>query len=498
MISICIIGSGFSGLGLAIRLRQEGRDDFVVLERGLEVGGTWRDNTYPGCACDIQSHLYSFSFAPNPEWSRAYSPQPEILQYLIDCADRFDVRKFCRFGVNVTGLEWRGDHWSVRCADGSELRARSVVMAVGPLSEPSIPRFEGSFAGRQFHSAEWEASFDARGLRVGVVGNGASAVQFIPLLQKEASRLVVFQRTAAWVVPRPNRAFASFEKWIFRNVPGARASLRGAIYWVREVFSMAFTHPRWMRILEWMALRQLARDVRDPVLRAKLTPHYTIGCKRILLSDDYWPSLTAPNVDVVTDSIVRLEDGAVVTRGSDLSGGEVDLIRAEERSGAVSGESRYELDALIYATGFRVTDSPFYARVIGREGISLEATWNGSPKAYLGTMTRGFPNLFFLLGPNTGLGHTSVVLMIEAQIEHLLKVLERLKSARSIEPRASAQDEFVSGVDREMRTTVWNAGGCRSWYLDRTGRNSTIWPKSVVSYRKLMESKNLEGYEVLT
>jgi cation diffusion facilitator CzcD-associated flavoprotein CzcO len=475
VISICIIGSGFSGLGLAIRLRQEGHGDFVVLERGLEVGGTWRDNTYPGCACDIQSHLYSFSFAPNPEWSRAYSPQPEILRYLIGCADRFDVRKFCRFGVNVTGLEWRGDHWSIRCADGSELSARSVVMATGPLSEPSIPRFEGSFAGRQFHSAEWDASFDARGLRVGVVGNGASAVQFIPLLQKEAKHLVVFQRTAAWVVPRPNRAFASFEKWIFRNVPGARASLRGAIYWAREVFSLTFRHPRWMRILEWMSLRRLKREVRDPVLRAKLTPHYTIGCKRILLSDDYWPSLAAPNVDVVTDPIMRLEEGAAVTSGS-----------------------RYELDALIYATGFRVTDSPFYAHVIGREGISLETTWKGSPKAYLGTMTRGFPNLFFLLGPNTGLGHTSVVLMIEAQIEHLLKVFDRLKSARAVEPRASAQDEFIGDVDRDLKTTVWNAGGCRSWYLDRTGRNSTIWPKSVVSYRKLMESKNLEGYEVLT
>ncbi len=478
MIGVCIIGAGFSGLGLAIRLRQEGREDFVILERGREVGGTWRDNTYPGCACDIQSHLYSFSFAPNPDWSRAYSPQSEILRYLIDCSERFDVRRFCRFGVTVVGCEWSGDHWVVKCADGSEIAAHSVVMAVGPLSEPSIPSFDGVFRGPRFHSAKWEAGFDPRGLRVGVIGNGASAVQFIPFLQREASRLVLFQRTAAWVVPRPNRVFHGLEKSVFRKLPFVRAILRAGIYWAREVFSYAFRYPRIMRVLEWMALRQLARDVGDPVLRAKLTPSYTIGCKRILLSDDYWPALAAPNVEVVTESILRLEDRAVVTRD------------------AAGREYRHELDALIYATGFRVTDSPFYSRVIGRGGRSLAEVWNGSPKAYLGTTTRGFPNLFFLLGPNTGLGHTSVVLMIEAQIEHLLKLLRRLRSARALEPRSSAQDEFVRAVDRDVQNTVWNTGGCQSWYLDRTGRNSTIWPKSVVSYRKLMESKNLEGYEV--
>jgi cation diffusion facilitator CzcD-associated flavoprotein CzcO len=231
-----------------------------------------------------------------------------------------------------------------------------------------------------------------------------------------------------------------------------------------------------MRVIEWMALRQLKRDVPDPVLRAKLTPKYTIGCKRILLSDDYWPSLASSNVTVVTDPIQKLHGNGVFTADG----------------------SRYELDALIFATGFRVTDSPFYRRVIGRDGLSLEESWRGSPKAYLGLMTRGFPNLFFLLGPNTGLGHTSVVLMIEAQIEHLLKVLRHVRSVRALEPRMSAQEEFVSSVDRDVRTTVWNAGGCQSWYLDRTGRNSTIWPKSVVSYRNLMESKNLEGYEVLS
>jgi cation diffusion facilitator CzcD-associated flavoprotein CzcO len=294
-------------------------------------------------------------------------------------------------------------------------------------------------------------------------------------LQKQASRLVVFQRTAAWVVPRPNRVFALSEKWIFKNIPGARASLRGAIFWLRELFSLAFRHPRLMRVLEWAALRQLARDVPDPVLREKLTPKFTIGCKRILLSDEFWPALASSNVDVVTDPVVRLDGHQVF-----------------------AGDQAYELDALIFATGFRVTDSPFYARVIGRGGVTLEKAWNGSPKAYLGMMTRGFPNLYFLLGPNTGLGHTSVVLMIEAQLGHLLKILKRLRSARCLEPFVSAENEFVTRVDHDLKTTVWNAGGCHSWYLDRTGRNSTIWPNTVVSYQNLMESKNLEGYEVLS
>lgn len=480
-----IIGTGFSGLGLAIRLRMEGREDFVVLERGQDVGGTWRDNTYPGCACDIQSHLYSFSFAPNPNWSRAYSPQPEILDYLRDCATKFDVRRFIRFGCTVRSLHWNEatSDWTVETSAG-EWRAQSVVMATGPLSEPSIPALPGlaSFAGPVFHSAEWDRTFDARAKRIAIIGNGASGVQFTPILQKQAKHLVVFQRTAAWVVPRPNPVFGTFERALFRYFPGARLLVRSTIFLAREILSFAFRSPRLMKVLEYFALQQLAKDVRDPVLREKLTPKYTIGCKRILLANDYWPALAQANVDVVIDGIAEIRAPLDGDTGGRL----------------VTSDGRfYDVDALIFATGFRVTDSPFYSKVFGRGHQTLAEVWQGSPRAYLGTMAHGFPNLIFLLGPNTGLGHSSVVLMIEAQIVHAMKILARLREPLigALEARQEAQDHFVGDVDLAMKSTVWMRGGCKSWYLDRTGRNSTIWPKTVVSFQKLLHSANLDGYQ---
>lgn len=471
---IAIIGAGFSGLGLAIRLRKEGREDFVVLERAAEVGGTWRDNTYPGCACDVQSHLYSFSFAPNPSWSANYSPQPEILEYLKRVTDENDVRRFIKFNTTVRMAKWSRGEWVIETSEG-QVRASALVMAIGPLSEPSFPKVEGlkDFRGEIFHSAEWNPRFDPRGKRIAVVGSGASAVQFIPILQKQAAKLVVFQRTAAWVVPRANRKFTALEKFLYARVPGARRAVRFAVFFSREVLSYTFRHPRVMKVLEWFSMRQLAKDVKDPVLRAKLTPKYTIGCKRILLTDDYWPALAQPNVEVVTDGIERLDANAVV-----------------------AGDHRYEVDAVIFATGFHVTDSPFYSKVIGRGGQTLADVWEGSPRAFLGTSLHGFPNLFFLLGPNTGLGHTSVVLMIEAQIGHLLKVLSAVRAGRTVEPRQDVQDAWVREVDEDLKHTVWNSGGCSSWYIDRTGRNSTIWPKTVASYQKLMKSQDMSAYEI--
>lgn len=474
MIPIVIVGTGFSGLGLAIRLKQEGRDDFVVLERASEVGGTWRDNVYPGCACDIQSHLYSFSFAPSLTWSRAYSPQPEILRYLIDCADRFDVRRHVRFHCEVRSLRWADGHWLLETSQG-EIRAQAVVLGTGPLSEPSIPKIPGlaAFQGPVFHSAEWPADFDSRGKRVVVVGTGASAVQFIPILQKQVSRLILFQRTPAWVVPQPNRAYSAFELRLFRRAPIFARALRTGIFWLREAFSGAFRHPAVMRALESIIRLRLKREVPDPVLRAKLTPSYTIGCKRILLSDTYWPALSQPNVDVETSALSEARHDGVVT----------------------SDGRFHAADAIVFATGFRVTDSPFNERIVGRGGQSLAHVWEGSPRAYLGIATNGFPNLFFMLGPNTGLGHTSVVLMIEAQIEHVLKVLAQLRTVRALEPRLEIEQAYIAAIDKSLQTTVWNSGGCQSWYLDRTGRNSTIWPKSVVSYRNLLKAEGTRAYE---
>ncbi len=326
-----------------------------------------------------------------------------------------------------------------------------------------------------FHSAEWNIDFNPEGKRIAVVGTGASAVQFIPHLQKQATQLVLFQRTPAWVVPHPNRYLSSFETSLYRRFPIVQRALRWIIFWAREVFSGAFRHPWIMRRLEVLLRRQLKNRVQDPGLREKLTPNYTLGCKRILLSDDYWQALASSNVDVVTAGLREARETTVVADDGSV----------------------FEVDALIFATGFRVTDSPFYQRIFGRGQQTLADVWQGSPRAYLGSSVHGFPNLFFLLGPNTGLGHSSVVLMIEAQIDHVMKVLAQIREQAGavFEVKQEAQDRFVQQVDRDLQTTVWNSGGCKSWYLDRTGRNSTIWPKSVVSFQKLLKAEGVDGYQ---
>jgi cation diffusion facilitator CzcD-associated flavoprotein CzcO len=474
-----VIGSGFGGLGMAIRLRQEGFEDIVVLERAHDVGGTWRDNTYPGAACDVQSHLYSFSFAPNPEWSHSFSRQPEIQAYLQRCARDFGVLPLVRFGHEVTGAEWddAAQRWTVRTSRG-DFRARALVMAAGALSDPLIPGIPGldTFRGAAFHSARWDHAFDPRGKRVAVIGTGASAIQFVPALQPEVARMHVFQRTPPWILPRPGGDVGPRARGFFRRVPAAQRALRGAIYLWREGMVFLFRSPATMRLAQRRAERYLRRAVRDPELRRKLTPDFTLGCKRVLLSNDYLPALTQPNVEVVTDRIARISERGVVT---------------------ADGAER-AVDAIVFGTGFRPTDPPLGRVTRGRGGRTLAAAWAGSPQAHLGTTVAGFPNLFILMGPNTGLGHTSVVYMIEAQIEHALRVLKhaRTHGVGAVEPRAEAQARFVAGVDRRMRGTVWTSGGCASWYLDETGRNSTLWPDFTWRFRRLAERFDPGEYEM--
>jgi cation diffusion facilitator CzcD-associated flavoprotein CzcO len=462
---VAIVGSGFGGLGAAIRLKREGVEDFVVFERAGDVGGTWRDNTYPGCACDVESHLYSYSFALEPGWSHRFSRQPEIWRYLQRCAREFGLAPHIRFNHEVTAAEWDGlaRCWRIATTRGA-FTATVLVLASGPLSEPVIPELPGlaGFEGAAFHSARWDHDIDLTGKRVAVIGCGASAIQFIPEIQRVVARLSVFQRTPAWVLPRPDAVISPSRQQLYRRHPLVQRAARLCIYAYREAWIVLFRHPRMMRRGQDMARRHLEKQVKDPDLRAKLTPTYTMGCKRILLSNDYYPALAQPNVEVITDAVAELRPRSIVD------------VHGVERA----------IDAVIFGTGFRPTDPPLAPRIHGRLGVSLQAAWQGSPSAYAGTTVAGFPNLFILLGPNTGLGHNSVVYMTEAQLDHLMSALRHMQRGGivALEPREASQQRWVEDVNRRMRGTVWVSGGCASWYLDRTGRNSALWPDSSWSY----------------
>ena len=463
-VRIAVIGAGFGGIGAAIRLKQQGYHDFVLLDRGDEVGGTWRDNSYPGCACDVPSHLYSLSFAPNPHWSRSFSGQAEIFAYLRRVADEHGLRPHLRLRHEVLGARWdaASGSWLIDTSqDGYQ--AEFLIAAGGPLSEPAVPDLPGreEFTGEMFHSARWRHDLDLTGRRVAVVGTGASAIQFVPRIAGQVQRLHLFQRTAPWVMPRADRSISAAERALLRRSSLARRAMRAGVYWGRELSATAFLRPAFMRAGQAVARRHLRRSVPDPQLRALLTPDYTMGCKRVLLSNDYYPALTRDNVEVVPSGVERITPTGVV--GHD-------------------GTVR-EVDTIIFGTGFHVTDMPIAALITGRDGRTLAEAWRESARAYLGTSVAGFPNLFLLLGPNTGLGHTSVVFMIECQIGYLLMLLRHTdRTGTPLEPTQQAQDEYAAGVDRRMRPTVWSTGGCRSWYVDAGGRNSTIWPGYTWSY----------------
>jgi cation diffusion facilitator CzcD-associated flavoprotein CzcO len=476
---IAIVGTGFSGLGMAIRLKQEGEDDFVLLERAGEIGGTWRDNTYPGCRCDVPSHLYSFSFAPNPAWSSTFSPQEEILDYLNDCAERFGVLPHVSFDTELESAEWDDDEgvWRIDTSAGP-MTANFLVAAQGPLSEPALPEVPGleSFEGTAFHSAQWDHEHDLSGERVAVVGTGASAIQFVPAIQPRVGKLHVFQRTAPWVVPHRNRPLKAWERAIYRLFPPAQLAMRAGIYWARELFVLLYRHKRIGRLVEQLPLRHLSAQVKDPALRRKLTPDYRLGCKRILPTDDWYPALTQPNVEVVTGGVTEVRPHSVV---------------------AEDGTER-EVDTIIFGTGFHVTDIPIADRVTGKDGRTVAETWNGSMSAYKGTTVAGFPNLFFIVGPNTGLGHTSIVFMIESQVAYVLGALQatRARGATVLEVREEAQAAYNAELDRMTEGTVWVSGGCTSYYIDKNGHNSALWPTYTWPFRRRLRHFDATAYSL--
>lgn len=461
-VTYAIVGAGFAGIGMAAGLLCTGRRDFVILEKSDGIGGTWRDNTYPGAACDVPAHLYSFSFALNPDWSRTFAPQEEIRRYMQGVVDRLDLRPHLRLGTRLRGARWDGAlaAWRLDLGDRA-LVARHLILGAGGLHTPKIPPLPGldDFEGPRFHTATWDHSTRLDGKRVAVIGTGASAIQVVPGIVDRVAHLDVYQRSAPWIVPRNDRAFGRVRKAVFRALPPAQRLYRWLIYAYFELRGLGFTtFPGLMPLIERVGRRHLARQVGDPILRAALTPDYAIGCKRVLISDDYYPALQREHVELVTDGIDAITHDGI--RG-------------------VDGTHR-PVDAIILATGFDSFDILTRVPVEGPERTLAEA-WGALPSAWLGTMTAGFPNLFFLVGPNTGLGHNSMIFMIESQVKLVLAVLDRLGEGERIEVAAEAQARYADALRPRLDGKVW-ASGCQSWYLDAEGRNATLWPGTTMEF----------------
>lgn len=483
MVDVAIIGAGFAGLGAAVRLKQRGDTSFVVFERAAEVGGTWRDNVYPGCACDVPSHLYSLSFAPNPNWSRMYSSQPEILAYLKNVVETYGLASSIRYNSEIVRVEFSetAGCWTLTDRSGQSVTARMVVAGIGPLNQPKLPGFPGleRFEGRQFHSADWDGNYDLTGKRVAVIGTGASAIQIVPAIAPVVSQLTVFQRTAPWVAPRLDFAMSARRQRLFRRVPLLRQAYRAFIYWFNELRGLSFFGYETLNKLGTKeSLRHIDAQIPDPELRRKVTPNYKLGCKRVLVSDDYYPALTRPNVELVTDGVAEVGASSIVDK---------------------AGVER-PVDAIIFGTGFVAADIFRELNVVGLGGRNLLDEWRVTgAQAHYGMTVSGFPNLLFLLGPNSGLGHNSVVHMIESQLNYLMSYLDGLKRGSPnayFDLKPEAQQTYNDRIQQQLTGTVW-ASGCQSWYMNAQGRNTTLWPGLTVSYRRQTRRINPAEYTLL-
>jgi cation diffusion facilitator CzcD-associated flavoprotein CzcO len=461
-IDIAIIGSGFAGLCMAIRLKQAGMDDFFVAEQAASLGGTWRDNHYPGCACDVQAHVYSFSFAPHPDWTRLFAPQAEIRAYLEHCAARFGIEPHLRFNETLerATFDEPSQRWLLRFSTGRRVSARVLIAGMGGLSRAAIPALPGieTFAGACFHSQHWDHDTPLDGKRVAVIGTGASAIQFVPEIAARVAHLEVFQRTPPWIMPKRDRALSARERWLLKHVPMAQRLLRTALYWMLEARVFAFVlHPSLMKTIQKIALRHLHKQVADPDLRRTLTPDYTIGCKRILISNDYYPAVSRSNVSVITQPIARVEADAVIT----------------------ADNVRHPTDCIIFGTGFGVSRPFARGVVIGRGGVRITSTWRDGAHAYLGTTLPGYPNFFMLGGPNSGLAHNSMVYMIEAQVVYVMQALTYMRAhgVATIDVKPQVEAGYNVRIQRRLSRTIWSTGGCKSWYIDpKSGKNTALWP----------------------
>ncbi|UCC13806.1 MAG: NAD(P)/FAD-dependent oxidoreductase [Gammaproteobacteria bacterium] len=477
-----IIGAGFGGLLTAIKLKEAGIDDFVILDKDEGVGGTWWANSYPGCACDVQSHLYSYSFEPNPDWSHMFGRQSEIRDYMRHCVAKYGLEQHIRLRCEVRRARYRDSdgRWQVEAKDGTRYRSRFLVAATGGLSRPAHPDIPGleEFKGEIFHSAAWNHDYDLKGKRVAAIGTGASAIQFVPAIAADVDQLFVYQRTPPWILPRPDRAITGFEKKMFRRFPITQKIYRTILYWRLESRALVFTvFPGLSRMIEWLGRRHIRKSIPDPHLRMQVVPDYPAGCKRILLSDDYYPALTRDNVYLVTRRIREITaDGVVTTDGA-----------------------KHEVDAIILGTGFQATKPLPEGMIIGRQGLDITQRWQEGLEAYKGISVSGFPNLFVLAGPNTGLGHNSVIFMLEAEVHYVMDCIKTMQEngVDALEIRRDVEAEYNRRLQRRLARTIW-ASGCRSWYLDENGKNTTLWPGFTVEYWSRTRKFDIRNYVSLT
>lgn len=473
---VVIIGTGFAGIGMAIKLQQAGIHSFKLIERGDEVGGTWRDNTYPGCECDVQSHLYSLSFEPKTDWSKKYSTWREIRDYIIGVADKHKLREKIQFKTALNGADFDKESgtWRVKLSDGSELTSRFLITAVGPLSNPSIPNINGkdTFNGPIFHSAHWDHDTDLTGKKIAVIGTGASAIQFVPRIAENASRVELFQRSAPWILPKPDRKIFGIEKTLYKYLPGWRLAHRASLYWVNEISLRGFLKEKSLirSFAEWAATKHIHHHIKDEKLRKQLTPNFRFGCKRALLSNEYYPALARDNVDVVDSGIDRITETGIIDKNG----------------------KAHDADVIIWGTGFKVDEPLLGVNIHGIDGQDLNTVWkeNGF-ETYYGISVAGFPNAFILAGPNTGIGHTSLVVMIEAQFSFIMDAIQKIKQQdiKYIDVKEPVQKEFCQTMQEKMVGTAWTSG-CNSWYLSDSGKNFTLWPDYTFNY--IRQTKNID------
>ena len=475
---VLAIGAGIAGIGLGIRLKEANIDNFVILEKANDLGGTWRDNTYPGCACDVPSALYSYSFAQKPDWSRAFAGQAEILDYVRDVAESYGIGDYIRYNQAVERAQWRETKglWEVQTADQIYF-ARTVVACSGYLHEPIVPEIPGlqDFKGKVFHSSRWDHDHDLTGERVAVIGTGASAIQFIPEIQPKVAELAVFQRTPQWVLPKPDHAIPDIERRFF-ELPMTLQAWRSILYSGFETFGIGFRNPRLLQQFQKVGLAHLRWAVKDPELRAKLTPNYTLGCKRVLMSNNYYPALSQDNVEVFATGLKEIRGNTVV--GQD-------------------GSAR-EVDTIILGTGFYVTEPPIAERIHNDAGESLSQLWADGMQAYRGTTISGLPNAFMVLGPNLGIGHNSAFIVIESQLNYIIDALTTMRECQlsRIDVREDVQNRYNRKVQRDLQGTVWNTGGCSSYYLDKNGVNSVGFPWSTLEMQRLLKRFDSDSYHL--
>ncbi len=476
-----IIGTGFAGIGMGIKLKEHGYHNFAILERDSQLGGTWRDNTYPGAACDVPSYLYSYSFEPYPKWSRMFSPQEEILKYNEHCIEKYELTNHIHYSTAVKKASFDENKgiWILETQDGRQYLSKVFIPCTGPLNKPQLPEIKGinKFEGPSFHTSLWEHDVDLTNKTVAVVGTGASAIQVIPAIADKVKNLKVFQRTPAWVMPKPDRQISKIEQKVTELAPALQSIHRAGIYWGLEWRSIVFTRlPQLFKVAEIQAKSHINKYIKDPELRQKLTPTYTLGCKRVLLSNNYYQAMAKPQVEVITDGIEKIKKKAIV----DGNGKE------------------HKVDVIIYATGFVASDDMAPFEVIGLNDTNLKQLWKHGGQAYLGMTMNNFPNTFMVTGPNTGLGHTSMIFMMESCFNYVIKAMPHILNAQTnfINTKEDVQNKYNKQIQKRLKKTIWMTGGCNSWYLNKDGINTTLWPGSTVEYRVVTSRFNPKDYEV--